>query len=169
MKKILALALSLALMLPMAACGSKEAPAPAPSAPSAPSASAPAAPADDGKVYEMIFATHLAENHPITKALYQFKDQVEAESNGRMLQDVVPNWIKSIMVVIVRVANVLCGAAVLYSGIIWTKSTATKLTPGLQIHYNIWYNAIWVCSILFTVFAVVKLIETVIVLFSGKE
>jgi len=86
-----------------------------------------------------------------------------------MLQDVVPNWIKSIMVVIVRVANVLCGVAVLYSGIIWTKSTATKLTPGLQIHYNIWYNAIWVCSILFTVFAVVKLIETVIVLFSGKE
>jgi len=84
MKKILALALSLALMLPMAACGSKEAPAPAPSAPSAPSASAPAAPADDGKVYEMIFATHLAENHPITKALYQFKDQVEAESNGRI-------------------------------------------------------------------------------------
>ena len=32
----------------------------------------------------MIFATHLAENHPITQTLYKFKNQVEAESNGRI-------------------------------------------------------------------------------------
>ena len=74
MKKILAFILSLAMLLSMVACGSKEAPAASTETPAA----------DDGKVYEMVFATHLAENHPITKAMYQFKDQVEAESNGRI-------------------------------------------------------------------------------------
>ncbi len=36
------------------------------------------------QTFEMVFATHLDENHPITKALYMFKDQVEKESDGRI-------------------------------------------------------------------------------------
>ena len=87
MKKFLALVLILSMMLSLVACGGSNA-TPAAEAPAAeaPAAEAPAAaqPADDGKTYDMVFATHLAETHPITKALYKFKDQVEAESNGRI-------------------------------------------------------------------------------------
>lgn len=86
-----------------------------------------------------------------------------------MLQDAVPNWVKNIMVLIVRVVNILCGIVILYGGIMWTKSTATKLTPNLQINYNLWYNAIWICSIIFTVLAAIKLIETILSLFKAKE
>lgn len=37
-----------------------------------------------GAEYNMVFATHLAENHPITQTLYKFKKQVEDESAGRI-------------------------------------------------------------------------------------
>ena len=83
-----------------------------------------------------------------------------------MLQDAVPRWLKTILVLIVRVMNILCGAAILYGGLKWTESTATKLTPNLQINYNLWYNAIWICSIIFIIFAAIKLIETIIALFA---
>ncbi len=85
-----------------------------------------------------------------------------------MLQDVLPVWIRKVMVIAVRLATIACGVAMTYSGHIWTKSTATKITSNLQIHYNIWYNAVWICSAFFTVFAVVKLIETIVAETSGK-
>ena len=86
-----------------------------------------------------------------------------------MAQDAVPAWMGTIMRLLVRVMNVLCGIAILYGGIKWTQSTASKLTPNLQIHYNIWYSAIWICSIVFTIFAALKLIEAVTALFSAKK
>lgn len=85
-----------------------------------------------------------------------------------MLQDVLPAWAKSIMVIVIRVANVLCGIAMAYSGYIWTRSTATKITPSLQISYNIWYSSVWICSALFTVFAIAKLIETIVAMKAEK-
>lgn len=56
---------------------------PAPAAPAAEPAAEPAAPVDD-TVYEMIVATHLAENHPITQAMYKFAQLCEERSNGRL-------------------------------------------------------------------------------------
>lgn len=85
MKKLLALALSLSMLFALAACGGGSSTTSTPAAPAASSGSgSTAAPADDGKTYEATFATHLDENHPITKALYQFKDEVESKSNGRI-------------------------------------------------------------------------------------
>ncbi len=60
MRKILGFALSLCLLLSLTACSAFAA------------------------EYNMVFATHLAENHPITQALYKFKKQVEDESKGRI-------------------------------------------------------------------------------------
>lgn len=89
MKKLTSLVLALAMLLTLTACGggSTSTPSQSSSTPAASGSSgsaAPAASADDGKVYEATFATHLDENHPITKAMYQFKDEVEAKSNGRI-------------------------------------------------------------------------------------
>ncbi|MCL2001583.1 MAG: TRAP transporter small permease [Planctomycetes bacterium] len=79
-----------------------------------------------------------------------------------MLQDALPAWMKTIMMLVARSASILCGIAMTYSGYIWARSNATKITPSLQISYNIWYRAIWVCGIIFTVFALVKLFETMV-------
>lgn len=38
----------------------------------------------DDTVYELIIATHLAEDHPITKAMYKFVEICEEKSNGRL-------------------------------------------------------------------------------------
>ncbi len=62
MKKIFALAVVLSMVLSVAAGGAFAA----------------------DTVYNMVFATHLAENHPITQSLYKFKKQVEDESKGRI-------------------------------------------------------------------------------------
>ncbi|HOR85637.1 MAG TPA: TRAP transporter substrate-binding protein [Bacillota bacterium] len=37
-----------------------------------------------GESYELVFATHLAENHPITQAMYLFTKRAEELSNGRL-------------------------------------------------------------------------------------
>ncbi len=81
-----------------------------------------------------------------------------------MLQDVLPAWAKRTMMITVRLVNIGCGLAITYSGLSWTRSTATKITPSLQIHYNIWYNAVWICGAFFTLFALVKLFETIALL-----
>lgn len=79
-----------------------------------------------------------------------------------MLQDAMPGWTKHIMVIVVRLANIVCGIAMTYSGYTWTRSTATKMTPTLQVSYNIWYSSVWICGAIFTVFAVAKLVETIV-------
>lgn len=43
-----------------------------------------AVPATTDETYELIFATHLDENHPITKAMYLFTKRAEELSNGRL-------------------------------------------------------------------------------------
>ena len=37
----------------------------------------------------------------------------------------------------------------------------SKVTSVLQICYNLWYTSIWICSVLFTLFAPAKLPETI--------
>ena len=86
-----------------------------------------------------------------------------------MLQDALPAWMKTALMIVVRLVNVACGVAMAYSGFIWTRSTATKITPTLQISYNIWYSSVWICSALFTVFALAKLIETVVAIRSKES
>lgn len=85
-----------------------------------------------------------------------------------MLQDVLPRWLKTFLVVLIRLLNVACGVAITYSGLVWTKSTATKLTSFLQISFNLWYNAVWICGGIFTLFAVAKLLETIVSLSPKK-
>ncbi len=78
-----------------------------------------------------------------------------------MLQDAVPAWMKKAMRIVIRIACIACGLAMTYSGCVWTRSTATKITPTLQISYNIWYNSVWICGAVFTLFAVAKLFESI--------
>lgn len=85
-----------------------------------------------------------------------------------MLQETFSAPIRAVLVIAVRLVTVVCGVAMLYSGHIWTQSTATKITPTLQIHYNLWYSSVWICSALFTLFALAKLFETIVSL-SGKK
>ena len=85
-----------------------------------------------------------------------------------MLQDVVPAWTRNAMMIVVRLANIVCGIAMTYSGFTWTRSTATKITPTLQIPYNIWYSSVWICGVIFTVFAIAKFIETIVAM-TAKE
>lgn len=86
-----------------------------------------------------------------------------------MLQDVLPRWMKTFLVVLIRLLNIACGVAITYSGLVWTKSTATKLTSFLQISFNIWYNAVWICGGIFTLFAVAKLLESLASLNAEKK
>jgi TRAP-type transport system small permease protein len=59
--------------------------------------------------------------------------------------------------VVVEVINVVCGGGIAYSGLLWVKNTVGKKTPILQIQYNIWYVAIFIFGVLFTIFSLVNL------------
>ncbi len=80
MKKVLALTLSCALALGLAACGAK---APSASkAASTPAAASVAAPA--AKSYTLRYAENQPEDYPTTKAAYKFAEIVKEKSNGRI-------------------------------------------------------------------------------------
>ncbi|MEM5781411.1 MAG: TRAP transporter substrate-binding protein, partial [Lawsonibacter sp.] len=51
---------------------------------SAPSGSASSTPSGGGETYNLIIATHLAEAHPITQAMYKFCELANERSNGRL-------------------------------------------------------------------------------------
>lgn len=86
-----------------------------------------------------------------------------------ILHDVAPEGVKNIMLLVIRVANILAGVVLVYGGWIWVRSNATKITSVLQLQYRYWYSAIYICSILFILFALEKLAEQVVVLFKKPE
>lgn len=79
-----------------------------------------------------------------------------------ILHDFVPAISGKIMMIVVRVANILTGIALTYGGWTWVRSNETKITSVLQIQYRYWYSAIYICSLLFTIFAIAKLVEEII-------
>jgi len=85
-----------------------------------------------------------------------------------ILHDVAPPAVTKVMMLLVRIANILAGVALFYGGWIWVRSNASKITSVLQIQYRYWYCAIYVCSILFTIFALEKLVEEIVSCFGRK-
>lgn len=86
-----------------------------------------------------------------------------------ILHDEVPRAVGKAMMLVVRAANILAGSALFYGGWIWVRSNAEKITSVLQIQYRYWYCAIYVCSILFTIFALEKLVEEIVSCFDKPE
>ncbi len=75
---------------------------------------------------------------------------------------------KKLLLMLIQMINIVCGTAIIYSGYIWIGQTANKVTPYLQIEYNIWYAAILVFGILSTFFSVFKLIDAAAALFERE-
>ena len=82
-----------------------------------------------------------------------------------ILHDYITPGIKKIFDVIIRIVNVVCGMALTYSGYAWLTKNLNKVTPVLQLQYKYWYCAIAICSALFTLFALAKLVEQILLLF----
>lgn len=81
MKKMLSLTLCFAMLLSLlTSCGA--APGGSPSGAGSGTEAAPQP--DDTATYELIIATHVAEDHPVAKALFMFRDLCEERSNGRL-------------------------------------------------------------------------------------
>ena len=79
-----------------------------------------------------------------------------------ILHDSVPEGVKKIMWIIIRIANICAGVALVYGGWTWVQSNANKITSVLQFPYKYMYSAIYVSSILFTIFAAEKLVEQIL-------
>lgn len=93
-KRVLSIILAAAVCASLAACGgSKPAAAPAGNSGSEDSTAAPAASAaaPAGETYNIQLAGSVAEEHPITQALYKFEALAEEKSGGRIQVDVYPN------------------------------------------------------------------------------
>lgn len=91
MKKLLSLILAAAMVLGLTACGSK-------------SSSGGSASADDGKTYELKFASQDAEGLPSTEAMHWIADQVAERTGGKVTMKIYPS-------------NQLGEAKLLYEGI----------------------------------------------------
>ncbi len=81
-----------------------------------------------------------------------------------ILHDYIPSGAKKVLDVVVRIINIICGIALTYSGYAWLSKNLNKVTAVLQIQYKYWYCAIAVCSAVFTLFAVAKLVEQILLL-----
>jgi len=80
-KKIISILLMLSMIVTLAVgCAGGKTTTPAP----AEESGKEVAEAPSGETYELIFATHLAAEHPITKAMYLFTKRAEELSNGRL-------------------------------------------------------------------------------------
>ena len=92
MKKVLAMVLAAVMILALAACGGSSAPAPT----SAPASNTPAAPADNAGAandpsvtLKLSFSTN--EQDPRALASVQFKEEVEAKTNGSVKVEIYPS------------------------------------------------------------------------------
>lgn len=85
-KRILPLLLAAAMTLTLFGCGEKNDPGA-----SSPAPGNSSAPADDGKVYELIYAGTVAETNPITVAFRWMAEELETRTDGRMKMTLYPN------------------------------------------------------------------------------
>jgi TRAP-type C4-dicarboxylate transport system permease small subunit len=76
-----------------------------------------------------------------------------------LLSDSLHGLRKNLLNMFIQIVNIICGIGLLYSGFVWSLSTASKTTNNLQIKYNIWFIAIFVFGVLFTFFTIFKLID----------
>ncbi len=84
-----------------------------------------------------------------------------------LLEDSLGGIKKDFLKVIIRFINILCGFGVIFSGYFWSLSTIGKRTPYLQIYYNLWYVAVFIFGIFFTLFSIFKLIDFLKTLFNN--
>lgn len=93
-----------------------------------------------------------------------------AERGGHVRVDIftekLGGMFKKILEIVIQLLNLACGGFILYSGYLWLKNTVGKITPILQIQYSIWYSAILVFGILFTLFSLYKFCMAVQALFT---
>lgn len=82
-----------------------------------------------------------------------------------LLEDSLSGFRKNLLRVIIHISNILCGIGLLYSGYVWVLNTANKKTPYLQISYNLWYSAIFVFGVFFTLFSIFKCLMSLRILF----
>lgn len=81
-----------------------------------------------------------------------------------ILHDSVSDTVKKILWIVIRIANIAAGVALIYGGYLWVQSNYNKITSVLQFPYRYMYSAIYISSIIFTVFALEKLIEQIVTL-----
>lgn len=94
-KKLLAMVMALGMAGAMAACGgssgSTSTTAAAAGNSDTATTAAAAAAADDGETYTLIFSHENAESSLVHQLTLQFKEEVEAATNGHVIIDVYPN------------------------------------------------------------------------------
>ena len=81
-----------------------------------------------------------------------------------LLSDSLQGFKKNLLNTFIQIVNIICGIGLSYSGFVWSLSTANKTTNNLQIKYNIWFIAIFLFGVLFTLFSIFKFADSLKVL-----
>ena len=100
---------------------------------------------------------------------YSYLCEFDQHVSVTILHDYIPAGLKNVFDVIIRLVNIVCGIALTYSGYMWLTKNITKVTAVLQIEYKYWYCSIAVCSAVFTLFALAKLVEQIMLLAQGGK